>query len=361
MTLRHLLLPFCLLLAGVTPANAQSQTPRPAAAKADAKTQTAALARSVPAFNDLPLEEPVKYPSWFKLGIGNLRTEVKEAAKAGKTGIMVYFGQKRCPYCEKFLRDVELPDISRELRKHFDVIPVDIWGIDEVVTMQGDKLTEQEMAVREQAHFTPTVIFYDAKGKEALRLRGYYSPYQFRAALKFITEGFYKTEDFRAYLARAKDNAFVFEPGELNQRDFLAPPPFALDRTRRKAQQPLLVLFEQGNCHACDLLHTGPLNDRRLVEAVKDFEVVQLDMWSDTPVLTPDGRRTSARKWAEDLNLFYTPSLVFFDEGGKEIIRVDHVAQFYRLMGVFEFVRSGGYRTHPNFRAWRFGRKDEGL
>ena len=34
-------------------------------------------------------------------------------------------------------------------------------------------------------NFTPSLVFYDADGNIALRLRGYYPPYQFRAALEY--------------------------------------------------------------------------------------------------------------------------------------------------------------------------------
>jgi hypothetical protein len=43
-------------------------------------------------------------------------------------------------------------------------------------------------------------------------------------------------------------------------------------------------------------------------------------MWSDTPVVTPSGERTTAREWAAELGLFYAPSILFFDERGSELL-----------------------------------------
>ena len=49
------------------------------------------------------------------------------------------------------------------------------------------------------------------------RLRGYYPPYKFRAALQYVTEGFYKEETFKEYLERAEPGIFFMLAG-LNER-----------------------------------------------------------------------------------------------------------------------------------------------
>ena len=61
----------------------------------------------------------------------------------------------------------------------------------------------------------------------------------------------------------------------------------------------------------------------------------------------------TAQAWAKELGLFYTPSLLFFDEHGREIIRVDSVVQFYRLRNVLTYITSGGYRSEPSYQRWR--------
>jgi thioredoxin-related protein len=245
-----------------------------------------------------------------------------------------------------------LEDIVSYTRSHFDLIPIDIWGIDEVTDLQGKVLTEREYALRESTNFTPSLIFYDKDGKEALRLRGYYPPYKFRAALEYVADGHYQRESFRDYLARGEE-AMVFEPGDLNEQDFFSPPPYYLDRSRMAGERPLVVFFEQGECHACDVLHGQPLREPAIHSLFQRFDNVQLDMWSDTPVVTPDGRRTTARQWARDLGLFYAPSILFFDQQGREIIRVDSVVRFYRLRNVLNYITSGGYLVERDYQRWR--------
>jgi len=130
-------------------------------------------------------------------------------------------------------------------------------------------------------------------------------------------------------------------------------PPFALDRSRFAAAAPMAVFFEQPTCHACDVLHAGPLKDKTITGLFGKMEVAQLDMTLPTPVLAPDGKRMTAKTWAESLGIYYAPTIIFFSEKGEEIIRVDSVIRFYRLQNVLEYVLSKGYVEYPNFQSWR--------
>ena len=73
-------------------------------------------------------------------------------------------------------------------------------------------------------------------------------------------------------------------------------------------------------------------------------------------MITPAGERITAKAWAEKLGLFYTPTLLFFDREGGEIMRVDSVVQFYRLRNVLDFILSDGYREYSTFQQWRVSR-----
>ena len=223
--------------------------------------------------------------------------------------------------------------------------------------LRGRVLTEREYSIREDTNFTPSLVFYDLDGKPVFRLRGYYPPYKFRAALQYVTEGFYREETFKEYLERAEPGTFFMLAG-LNERDFFSEPPHNLDRSKTPATKHLAVFFEQGDCHACDLLHTGPLNVEDTIGEISRMKSVQLDMWSDTPVITPDGRKTTAREWASDLNLFYSPTIIFFDYNGKEIIRIDSVVQYYRLWGVLDYVNQKAYLTGTDYQSWRLKQRE---
>ena len=304
-------------------------------------------------FDDTPLSEPLGHPEWFKESFLDLPEDLQQAVESGKRGIIVYFGQQRCPYCEKFLNvNFGASDIRSYTEKHFDVIAVDIWGVQELTDITGEILTERQYSVRKKTNFTPSLIFIDADGNEALQLRGYYPPYKFRAALEYVADGHYRNERFSDYLRRA-DGSLTFEPDELNEQPFFDQPPYALQRNHFPAAHPLAVFFEQGNCHACDVLHAQPLQEDEISDLFESFQTIQLDINTNTPVLTPTGEKLTARQWANKLEIFYTPSIIFFDPEGNEIIRADSVVQFYRLRNILNYVLSGGYQSHPNYQLWR--------
>lgn len=305
-------------------------------------------------FNDTPLDYDLELPDWFKLSFLELSNDVEDAKEAGKKGIIVYFGQKRCPYCRAQLKyNWGDPYIVAYTRKYFDVIAINIRGDRPVADTNGKIFrTEKAFAHAVNVQFTPTLIFYDTRGKEIRRLSGYHPPYQFYAALEYIVDGYYKTESLKSYMARAA--AFAdYGRDRMNNSTIFSPPPYLLDRSHVPAKKALAVFFEKPNCHACDILHAGPLSDKSTLNLFKQLESVQLDIRSNTPVMTPGGKKTTAKAWANKLDMYYTPTILFFDDNGKEIIKVNSVMGIYRLNNVLHYILSKGYIEEPNFQQWR--------
>lgn len=304
-------------------------------------------------FTDEPRERDFAYPSWFKQSFLNLPDDLSVAVASGKKGIAVYFGQKHCAYCEALMKTISTkPDINKYFRDNYDVIPLDIWGNREVKLLNGDVLDEREYSVLEDTNFTPSLLFYNEEGKLIFKMRGYYKPYRFRAMLIYMVEGFYQQETFREYMDRA-DAAPKFDLADLNEHDLFSKFMPILDRRFNSAQKPLAVIFEQSNCHACDQFHTTPLNDEKNLKLLNDFEIHQLDIDSDTPLITPSGDKINAQQWANNLDINYYPSMVFFDELGKEVIRIDSLVKLYRLRGVLQYIVTGGYKRFPTYQRWR--------
>jgi thioredoxin-related protein len=304
-------------------------------------------------FDDKPLTEKIILPEWFKLSYLELHDDLTDAVKAGKRGLIIYFGQPDCAYCKAHLdNNWGRNDIRRYTQKYFDVVDINVRGERLVTGLDGIVATEKKFSANNKTNFTPSLMFIDKDGKTALKLQGYYPPYQFRAALEFVADKHYLNETFHEYLDRA-GVAVTEGDSKINSHPAFSRPPYAMDRTRFPGQTPLVVFFEQGRCHACDILHRGPLMKPRINKKLGQLEVVQLDMNSKSLVITPDGQRITARTWSNKLGLFYAPTIIFFDKKGKEIIRVDSVVQLYRLSNVLDYILSGGYRNYSTFQRWR--------
>ena len=305
-------------------------------------------------FSDAPVLRDIVHPDWFKEdSFLNLSEDLQEALQGGKKGLVLYFGQANCAYCKQLMEtDFKDPEIVRYFRSNWDIIPLDIWGSRTLTMFDGEQLTENELSTFEETQFTPSLIFYDAEGRKIFRMRGYYPPYRFMAMLRYLGEGFYRKERFSDYLERANPPP-KFDEDDLNDFELALPPPHILDRRAAPGQKPLLVLFEEPRCHACDQLHSEPLLEPVNRQLLEHFEIHQLNGRSDTPVITPEGRRTTARKWAKQLGIHYFPTLLFFDERGREVFRIDSVVKLYRLRGVLAYVLDRGYDKYPTYQRWR--------
>ena len=73
---------------------------------------------------------------------------------------------------------------------------------------------------------------------------------------------------------------------------------------------------------------------------------------------TPQGLKLHADEWARALKIVYTPSIVFFDATGREVIRTEAYIRPFHLAGAFAYVSSGEYRNEPSFQRFLQARAD---
>lgn len=301
-------------------------------------------------FDDSPIRNPIQNPAWFKVSFLDFKDDVNEARDSNKKAILIYFGQKYCPYCKQFLdNNFSKKDILHYTKKNFDVIAINVRGNRSVTNLAGKSMDEKQFAISQGANFTPSLLFINLKGKKVLKLVGYQPPYRFRAAMEYVADKHYKKESYSAYLRRAVRDDSV-KIGKLNKQPFILK---AVTDLSKKRAKPLLVMFEQSDCHSCDLLHASPLKKKESLDKLKKFSVVQLNMWSENSVITPKGKRVVIKKWAEKLNVNYAPTLIFFDPNGKEVMRSESVMHFYRLNSVLQFIVEKAYLKYKNYAEWK--------
>jgi len=286
-------------------------------------------------------------PPWFKESFLDLREDVAEARQAGRR-VMLYFYQDGCPYCTKMLQDnFGQKAIADKTRKHFDVIAIHIFGDREVTDMAAQVAPEKAFARALRVQFTPTLLMLDEQGNVALRLNGYIPPAKFDVALDFAGQRLEKKQSFTDYL-----KANIKEPasGKLHIEPWLLKPPLKFADSRKRRGKPLLVLFEQKECAACDELHGEAFVRPHVAGLLNKFQVAQVDIRSSEFLQTPSGEMLPVRDWARKLKVSYTPSLVFFDQSGREVFRVDSYLEPFHLSSALDYVASGAYLKQPEFQ-----------
>jgi thioredoxin-related protein len=284
-------------------------------------------------------------PAWFKNSFLDLEDDIAEARESGKR-LMIFFYQDGCPYCKKLLQvNFSQRDIVEKTRANFDVVTLNIWG-DRDVSFGGVDTIEKDFAARLKVMYTPTLIFFNEQGKAVLRTNGYYHPGKFNAALDYVLGHHEKNEKFRAYLARVQP---IKAKGEIDKaiESFKAPYDFS-----KKSQKYRLVIFEQQQCAECDELHGDVLKRKASVEQLNKLDVSVLDMWSDEEITRPDGKKTTVKGWAKELDIQYAPSMVYFDPQGKEVFRSDAYLKSFHIQSVMDYVSSGAYKKQTNFQRY---------
>jgi thioredoxin-related protein len=284
-------------------------------------------------------------PAWFKHSFLDLGEDIRDAAADNKR-VMVYFHQNGCPYCAALVNNnFSQKHIVDYMKQHFDSVDINMFGDREVIDLQGKSVNEKTFAANMKVWFTPTLVFFDEKGKVALRINGYYKPHELMAALQYVAEKKEGQMPFREYYAKLSPPA---SSGKLNSEAFFAKPPYALDKVNNDF---IAVFFEQKDCQDCDRLHKEVLSLPDTQEQIKRFHTIQLDRWSNTPLVTPTGEKTTAKAWANKLNVAYVPSVVLFDKG-KEIIRIEAFLKSFHVQSVFDYVSSRGYKKETSFQRY---------
>ena len=293
-------------------------------------------------------------PEWFKNSFLDIAEDVEEASAAGKR-VMLYFYQDGCPYCVKLLRDnFSQQSIVEKSRKYLDVIAVNMWGDREVTGLDGQQMTEKQFAAGLRVMFTPTILMLNEQGKVVLRINGYYHPVKFEAALDYVGQHKEKTLSFADYYRKL---APVEASGKLHEETFFLQPPYHLQRLAKETK-PLLVLFEQHQCKPCDEYHADIYQRQETREQLQRFNIVRLDMWANTAMTTPAGKQSTARAFAKQLDVKYTPSMVFFDKSGKEVFRSEAYLRAFHIQSILDYVASGAYQQQPNFQRYIAARAD---
>lgn len=295
----------------------------------------------------------VEKPHWFKSSFLDLREDLAEAKAAGKR-VILYFYQDGCPYCEKLINtNFAQRDLVEKTRQHFDVIAINMWGDTTVTDLAGNELSEKAFALALQVQFTPTLLFLDEGGKVALRANGYYPPHKFSAALDYVAQKREGRERFADYLAAHSPQA---ASGKLHRgKDYLQPP---YDLRRKAGDKPLLVLFEQHDCAACDELHGEAFRRSESITLLQQFDIVLLDIWSAQQLTAPDGRTVEMAKWSKQLGIQYAPSMLFFDDTGSEVFRTEAYLRPFHTQSALDYVASGAYRHQAEFQRFVQERAD---
>jgi thioredoxin-related protein len=101
----------------------------------------------------------------------------------------------------------------------------------------------------------------------------------------------------------------------------------------------VMILFEQNGCPYCKELILTNFSQKTIADkARKNFLAVSLNIWGDRELTWTDGKKFSEKRLAAFLKIQFTPTLVFFDERGAIVARLNGYYPPHRFEAVLDWV-----------------------
>jgi len=283
----------------------------------------------------------------------NLKDDLSEAAVSDRI-LAIYFEQNGCSYCE-LIHKVNFADkaIVDLVKSKFDVIQLNSLGSREVRDFSGAVMTEKEYAYKLGIQFSPMMVFYAGNGAEIFRMKGYYKLAEFKAALSYLSTGQYKTQSFKDYAAanipqvQAKsgliDEKFLARSDDLKR----------LAKDARKNGKGVALLFTQKQCSSCVELHEEIFSDAAIVARLTEkYAVTRINVIGQDEIRDLSGKKVQETKLADTFGVRYTPTIIFLDQSGKEIIRYESYLKRQDFEGLLKFVATDAWRQTRSFQDW---------
>ncbi len=86
----------------------------------------------------------------------------------------------------------------------------------------------------------------------------------------------------------------------------------------------IMVFFHQDGCPYCNKLVEENFADQAIQNKMqKSLDVIEINMWGDREVLNIKGKSLSEKQFAIARKVQFTPTLLFFNEQGKQVLRLN--------------------------------------
>jgi thioredoxin-related protein len=132
--------------------------------------------------------------------------DLDRTRNAAAKPLAVVLEQKHCAACDEMHATGFNDRAARTLIDRFDVVRLELFGAQPVVTPAGKRLSEEAWGRELKIAYTPTIVFFDTRGQEAFRVEAYLRPFHFISSFDYVASGAYRKEpNFQRYLqARAE-------------------------------------------------------------------------------------------------------------------------------------------------------------
>lgn len=120
--------------------------------------------------------------------------------------LLVTLEQRACAPCDELHSDIlARPEVKASLQQ-FDVALVDVWSGEMLTTPLGERLRATDWAAKLKVHYAPSLLFFDAAGREVFRTDALLKAFHVHAAMDYVLTGAYQTQpNFQRFVQARAD------------------------------------------------------------------------------------------------------------------------------------------------------------
>ncbi|UHD17992.1 thioredoxin family protein [Thiocapsa bogorovii] len=120
--------------------------------------------------------------------------------------LVVMFEQPTCRDCDELHEDILKREPVIYALSNFDGAILDTYSRDLVQTVDGREIPIRDWAAELGIKYTPSLVFFDAAGREVFRTEGYFKAFHIHGALDYVATGTYLWQpSFQRYLAERRE------------------------------------------------------------------------------------------------------------------------------------------------------------
>lgn len=112
----------------------------------------------------------------------------------------------------------------------------------------------------------------------------------------------------------------------------------------------VVLYFYQDGCPYCKKLLDTNFALREIEDKTrKHFDVIAINMWGDREVTDVNGNEVTEKTFAADLRVMYTPTMLFLNESGEVVLRINGYYPPHRFTAALDYV-AGHAESRLSFR-----------
>ena len=100
-------------------------------------------------------------------------------------------------------------------------------------------------------------------------------------------------------------------------------------------------------------MHKKSFGDPAVVKKLSQhFDVVRINMWDQKELVDLTGNKTTETKLAAALQVRYSPTIIFFDKNGKEILRHESYLKPEHFATLLTYLTTDARIKYKSFQDW---------